>query len=46
MAKKIRKFINEELIHYEDHVEKNDGDLPKDIEKKHRDIANSLYNRG
>ena len=40
--KKIRKFVNDELIPWEVHAEKNDGDLPKDIEKKHRDIAISL----
>ena len=40
--KKIRKFVNEELIPWEVHAEKNNGELPKDIEKKHRDIAISL----
>ena len=40
--KKIRKFVNDELIPWEVHAEKNDGELPKDIEKKHRDIAISL----
>ena len=32
--KKIRKFVNDELIPWEVHAEKNDGELPKDIEKK------------
>ena len=40
--KKIRKFVNDELIPWEVHAEKNDGELPKDIEKKHRDFAISL----
>ena len=37
--KKIRKFVNDELIPWEVHAEKNNGELPKDIEKKHRQIA-------
>ena len=40
--KKIRKFVNDELIPWEVHAEKNEGELPKDIGKKHRDIAISL----
>ena len=40
--KKIRKFVNDELIPWEVHAEKNNGELPKDIEKKHRQIAISL----
>ena len=40
--KKIKKFVNDELIPWEVHAEKNNGELPKDIEKKHRDIAISL----
>ena len=40
--KKIRKFVNDELIPWEVHAEKNNGELPKEIEKKHRDIAISL----
>ena len=40
--KKIKKFVNNELIPWEVHAEKNNGELPKDIEKKHRDIAISL----
>jgi len=40
--KKIKKFVNDELIPWEVHAEKNKGELPKDIEKKHRDIAISL----
>ena len=40
--KKIRKFVNDELIPWEVHAEKNNGELPKDIEKKHRNIAISL----
>ena len=40
--KKIKKFVNDELIPWEVHAEKNNGELPKDIEKKHRDFAISL----
>ena len=40
--KKIKKFVNDELIPWEVHAEKNNGELPKDIEKKHLDIAISL----
>jgi len=40
--KKIKKFVNDELIPWEVHAEKNNGELPKDIGKKHRDIAISL----
>jgi len=40
--KKIKKFVNDELIPWEVHAEKNNGELPKEIEKKHRDIAISL----
>ena len=40
--KKIKKFVNDELIPWEVHAEKNNGELPKDIEKKHRDTAISL----
>jgi len=39
---KIKKFVNDELIPWEVHAEKNDGELPKEIEKKHRDLAISL----
>ena len=36
---KIRKFVDNELIPWEVHAEKNSGNLPPDIEKKHSDIA-------
>ena len=40
--KKIRKFVNDELIPWEVHAEMNNGELPKEIEKKHREIALKL----
>jgi len=40
--KKIKKFVNDELIPWEVHAEKNEGELPKEIAKKHRDLAISL----
>jgi len=40
--KKIRKFVNDELIPWEVHAEKNNGELPEDIEKRHREIAINL----
>ena len=40
--KKIRKFVNDELIPWEVHAEKNYGELPKEIANKHRDLAISL----
>jgi len=40
--KKIRKFVNDELIPWEVHAEKNFGELPKEIGNKHRDLAISL----
>ena len=40
--KKVRKFVNDELIPWEVHAEMNNGELPEDIEKKHREIALSL----
>ena len=40
---KIRKFVDNELIPWEVHAEKNSGNLPSDIEKKHSDIACLLY---
>ena len=39
---KIRKFVDNELIPWEVHAEKNFGNLPSDIEKKHSDIAIKL----
>ena len=39
---KIRKFVDNELIPWEVHAEKNSGNLPSDIEKKHSDIAIKL----
>ena len=39
---KIKKFVNDELIPWEVHAEKNEGELPKEIEKKHREIAISI----
>ena len=32
--KKIKKFVNDELIPWEVYAEKNNGELPKDIKKK------------
>ena len=40
--KKIRKFVNEELIPWEVHAEMNNGEIPKEIENKHRKIAASF----
>ena len=40
--KKVRKFVNDELIPWEVHAEMNNGELPKEIEKKHRDTALSM----
>ena len=40
--KKIRKFVNDELIPWEVHAEMNKGELPKEIEKKHKEMALSL----
>jgi alkylation response protein AidB-like acyl-CoA dehydrogenase len=40
--KKVRKFVNDELIPWEVHAEMNNGELPKDIEKKHNKIALSM----
>ena len=40
--KKIRKFVNDELIPWEVHAEMNKGELPEEIEKKHREMALSL----
>ena len=42
LQKKIRKFVNDELIPWEVHAEMNKGELPQEIETKHRDIALSL----
>ena len=39
---KIRKFVDAELIPWEVHAEKNQGNLPPDIEKKHSSIAINL----
>tara|TARA_B100001175_G_scaffold202564_1_gene171985 strand:- start:310 stop:468 length:159 start_codon:yes stop_codon:yes gene_type:complete len=44
MTKKIRKFVNNELIPWK-FMLKRMMDNSKDIEKKLRDIANSLYKR-
>ena len=41
LQKKIRKFVDTELIPWEVHAELNNGELPKEIEKKHIDIAKS-----
>ncbi len=40
--KKVRKFVNDELIPWEVHAEMNNGDIPNEIEKKHREIALSM----
>mgnify|MGYP000017572523 CR=1 FL=1 len=42
LQKKIRKFVNDELIPWEVHAEMNKGELPQEIETKHREIALSL----
>ena len=42
LQKKIRKFVNEELIPWEVHAEMNKGEIPKEIENKHRKIAASF----
>ena len=42
LQKKIRKFVNDELIPWEVHAEMNKGELPQEIEIKHREIALSL----
>tara|TARA_Y100000590_G_scaffold222430_2_gene251729 strand:- start:1194 stop:2372 length:1179 start_codon:yes stop_codon:yes gene_type:complete len=39
--KKIRKFVDEELIPWEIHAELNNGEIPEEIEKKHINIAKS-----
>ena len=33
--KKIRKFVDTELIPWEIYAEKNEGNIPSEIEKKH-----------
>ena len=40
--KKIRKFVNEELIPWEVHAEMNNGEIPEEIENKHKKIASSF----
>ena len=40
--KKIRKFVKDELIPWEVHAELNNGEIPKEVKKKHFDIAQSL----
>lgn len=40
--KKIRKFVNEELIPWEVHAEMNNGEIPLEIEDKHRKIATTF----
>ena len=39
---KIRNFVDKELIPWEVHAEKNAGNLPDDVEKKHSQIAIKL----
>ena len=39
--KKIRKFVDKELIPWEVHAELNNGELPEEIEKKNINIAKS-----
>ena len=36
--KKIRKFVDEELIPWEIHAELNNGEIPEEIEKIHINI--------
>ena len=40
--KKIRKFVNEELIPWEVHAEMNNGEIPLEIENQHKKIASSF----
>ena len=40
--KKIKTFVDSELIPWEVHAEMNNGEIPKDVQKKHSDIALSL----
>ena len=40
--KKIRKFVDTELIPWEVHAELNSGELPEEVKKKHFRIAQSL----
>ena len=37
--KKIRKFVDTELIPWEIYAEKNEGNIPREIEKKHQQLA-------
>ena len=37
--KKIRKFVDTELIPWEIYAEKNEGNIPSEIEKKHQQLA-------
>ena len=39
---KIRNFVDKELIPWEVHAEKNAGNLPDDVEKKHSQISIKL----
>ncbi len=42
MAKKIKKFVDNELIPWEVHAELNNGEIPNEIEQKHIGIARSF----
>jgi len=37
--KKIRQFVDVELIPWEVHAEMNNGNIPSEIEKKHQELA-------
>ena len=37
--KKIRQFVDAELIPWEVHAEMNNGNIPSEIEKKHQELA-------
>ena len=41
--KKIRKFVDTELIPWEIYAEKNEGNIPSEIEKKHQLDKYSTY---
>tara|TARA_Y100000590_G_C15729755_1_gene1016570 strand:- start:808 stop:1953 length:1146 start_codon:yes stop_codon:yes gene_type:complete len=42
LAKKIKKFVDNELIPWEVHAELNNGEIPNEIEQKHIGIARSF----
>ena len=40
--KKIKKFVDRELIPWEVHAELNEGEIPEEIKKKHYKIAQDM----